>query len=1030
MRRLFAILILLLIAPLSFYTAAPLQRAQAGFLQTTLASDPPALSATLALGEQQDVNITITNTSASELVPVIREAYTSPPATTFTQPPAAQRVPLPTQSNRVDPQIASAQAAAVDGSTEMVIFLNDQADLAPAYRIASWKARGEYVYQTLRDHANRSQQNLRAWLSARGVSYRSFWVVNALAVRGDAQLREALAARGDVAMLRANRVASLSLQPPPAVHRSSAPQAIGSCDVDANNICWNIRSINAERTWKELGIQGQGITVANLDSGVRYDHPALIDNYRGNLGNGTIDHNYNWVDLYSTSLIPKDASDHGTHTMGTMVAKGVSADQPAVGVAPQARWIAARSCDAIYCYELDLISAAEWMLAPRDLQGNNPRPDLRPHVINNSWADGSGGKTWYAGYTAAWRAAGIFPVFAIGNGGNYNGCGSAESPGDYRDVVGVGAVGKDGRLTTFSTIGPTTDGRVKPDLTAPGSGIASTGAGTTAPNGLSYVTKQGTSMAAPHVAGAVALLWSADPGLIGDYETTYNALTASANPIIDDSRFLNSTYANCQPTGVPNNIYGHGSLNTYAAARRVTIDVPWLELTSAALTAIAPGNSSSLTFRLDAQNVPGPGTYQARILVYGEIGEPPLEIPVTMVVPDDPQYAVIAGRVTGVDTGLAVAATITVAGGPTLQADTAGAYRLFRPGVTANYTLTVSASGYVNRVIVAQAVPGITTTVDIALSLDLPRLSVNETEFEVELPYLGYQDLPLELTNEGTEPLSYTAQVIAGAYGVWRSSDLGGPPANWIAPPADAVTLTLADDAFTPAIPLGFDFSFYNRVYEFVYIGSNGMVSMGLPSASSSFLETCMPLRETSGAALAPLHVDLDPEQGGRISYARLEQGFLVSYENVPLHQDPTRTMSFQALLTPDGRVQFNYRSLAALRNGDSATAGIQRTSADAQSLGCKETLTITNELTIDYLAQPAAEQMLQVDRPAAHIAEGQTLTVNLRASWVDSPLRRPLLATVLLTSSDPQQPATYVRVRLINRPAPYRLHLTLISRQ
>jgi subtilisin family serine protease len=1027
MHRLSALCTLLLINLLALTYSLPVQPARAAQLQAALASDPPTVSATLALGEQRDLSVNITNTGASQLVPTVREAYATPAAATFAGPAAPQRVPLPAQANRVDPQIASDQAAASDGQADMMIFLAEQADLSAAYNIQGWSARGDYVYRTLQEHANRSQRNLRNWLSANGVGYRSFWVVNALAVRGDAALREALAVRGDVAMLRANRIASLSAPMAPVSSLAATIEAIGSCDVDANNICWNIRAVNADRTWQELGVLGQGITVASLDSGVKYDHPALVENYRGNLGGGAFDHNYNWLDLYSNSPFPRDASEHGTHTMGTMTARGISSDQPAVGVAPRARWMAARSCDAVYCYEIDLISAAEWMLAPTNLQGTNPRPDLRPHIVNNSWADGTGGKTWYAGYTAAWRAAGMFPVFAIGNGGNFSGCSTAESPGDYGNVVGVGAIGKDGRLASFSTIGPSLDGRTKPDLTAPGVGIASTGSSTTAPNGLGYVTKQGTSMAAPHVAGAVALLWSANPALVGDYDATYAALAASATPITGDTRFLTAAYANCQPTGVPNNIYGYGSLNTYAAVRRVSVDVPWLVVDQQNSITLAPNSSAPLSFSFDARRVPGPGSYEARVLVYGEVGEPPLEVPVTMEVPDDPQYASITGRITSSSNGDPVVANLSITNGATTSSDRTGAFALRLPAITATYTLTIAASAYVSRVVNVQTTPATTTTLDLALDLDLPRLSLSDTDFEVDLAYLERADLPLELTNTGTDPLSYTASLVNGVYGVWRSDSTGGPPFSWIAPPADAVTLTLNDDAFTPAIPLGFDFAFYDRVYKFAYIGSNGMLSMGAPSATGSFLETCLPLRETSGAAIAPLHVDLDPEAGGRISYARIAEGFLVSYENVPLHHDPTRTMTFQALLKPDGRVQFNYQALAPLRDADVATAGIQRTSADAQSLGCKVTLAITNELSIEYLAQPAVESWLSIDRPAATVAEGQRLTIHVRVAWVDSPLKKPLLANVVLTSNDPTLPSTTLRIRLNSQPAPHRTYLVMI---
>jgi subtilisin family serine protease len=1012
-------LLLLSSSPSAQLAAAPLTT-------VALSSDPATASATLVLGEQRSLSLMITNSGSEELQPLIREAYPPQPAATFAKEPAGPgSVSPPAQSERVDPQLDAELAASPDASTEIMIFLATQADLSAAYAISSWRERGDYVYRTLRDHAAQTQRPLRSWLSARGVAYTPLWMVNALVVRGDAALRDALAARGDVLLLRANRTAELATPVPPTVQLRTTLQAISSCDVDANNVCWNIRNVKADQVWRELGVLGQGVVVANIDSGVRYDHPALIANYRGNLGSESFDHNYNWVDFSGDAAMPRDAGDHGTHTMGTMVARGVGSDQPAVGVAPSAQWIAARACSTSLCSEFALMQAAQWMLAPTDLSGDNPRPDLRPQIINNSWANGEGGRDWYAGYTAAWRAAGIFPVFVIGNGGSLSGCGSAESPGDYADVVGVGAIGKDDRLTSFSTIGPTSDGRVKPDLTAPGSGIASTGSA----SGLSYVTKNGTSMAAPHVAGAVALLWSANPSLVGNYAATLAALTASARPLTGDSRFQGSLYANCLPEGVPNNIYGHGALDTYASVQRVLVDLPWLSVEQPALAPLAAGAQAELRLNLDARRVPGPGTYQARILIYGTTGEPPLSIPVSLEVPADPLHAALAGQISAAESGSALAASIAISAGAQVRSDRDGRYRLSLPAQAATYSVTASATGYVSRTTTITVTPGLTTTLDLALALDRPRLSLAEDDLVAELAYGQSAELPLVLSNTGTDPLTYTASPIEGVYGLRRSDEPGSAAATWVTPPADAVELSLADDGFSAAISLGFPFTLYDRSYEFVYIGSNGLLSFGAPTTTGSFLETCMPIRETSGAAIVPLHIDLDPTLGGRISYARLAEGFLVSYEGVALHSTPDRRLTFQVLLHRDGRVLINYGNLPLLAASDWATAGVQRTSADAQSLGCGSELAITQSLSLEYLPQPLTSAWLSVNQPSGVIAEGQAADLRFRVSWVDSPLRRPLLAEILIASSDPDRPSTRLRVRLVTLPAAHRLYLVMMRK-
>src|SRR5690606_18118605 len=154
---------------------------------------------------------------------------------------------------------------------------------------------------------------------------------------------------------------------------------------------WGLSNIRAPEAWEAFGAQGEGIVVANIDTGVQFDHPALVNQYRGNLG-GSFDHNYNWFDpagvCGSPESGPCDNADHGTHTMGTIVGDDLAGNQ--IGVAPRARWIAAKGCEDLNCSNEALLSSGQWLLAPTDLNGENPRPDLRPNIINNSWSGFAG----------------------------------------------------------------------------------------------------------------------------------------------------------------------------------------------------------------------------------------------------------------------------------------------------------------------------------------------------------------------------------------------------------------------------------------------------------------------------------------------------------------------------------------------------------------------------------------------------------------------------------------------------------------
>ena len=110
---------------------------------------------------------------------------------------------------------------------------------------------------------------------------------------------------------------------------------------------WGIDFINAPEAWAQ-GATGAGIVVSSVDSGTDYTHPALVNQYRGNNGDGTFTHDYNWYDAYGDCASgPCDLDGHGTHTMGTMVGDDGSTNQ--VGVAPGAKWIAAKGCESGSC---------------------------------------------------------------------------------------------------------------------------------------------------------------------------------------------------------------------------------------------------------------------------------------------------------------------------------------------------------------------------------------------------------------------------------------------------------------------------------------------------------------------------------------------------------------------------------------------------------------------------------------------------------------------------------------------------------
>jgi subtilisin family serine protease len=425
------------------------------------------------------------------------------------------------------------------GTTDFFVYLREQADLSPAQALQGKEAKGRFVFETLTSTAEASQAGLRAELTAAGVEFTPFWITNVILVHGDLALLNRLTTRADVARIEAHETWQI---PTP---------TRGADDVGINVVEWGVLNVNADDVWNEFGVTGEGVVVGNIDTGVDFNHPAVVDQYRGNTGSG-FNHNFNWFD--PTGLCgstPCDNNDHGTHTMGTMVGDDGGSNQ--IGVAPGAEWIAAKGCGTSSCSDTHLLAAGQWMVAPEDLNGNNPNPALAPDIVNNSWGGGRG-DTWYQATINAWIAAGIFPMFSAGNAGPA--CGTANSPGDNIPAYAVGAYDINNNIAGFSSRGPSgvSGSEIKPNLSAPGVSVRS------AVDGGGYANFSGTSMASPHASGVVALIWSAAPSLRGNINATKALLD-------DTARDVNAT--GCGGSADDNNIFGEGRIDAHAAVSGV-----------------------------------------------------------------------------------------------------------------------------------------------------------------------------------------------------------------------------------------------------------------------------------------------------------------------------------------------------------------------------------------------------------------------------------------------------------------------------
>ena len=455
----------------------------------------------------------------------------------------------------VEPALLNQLAS--DETTGYLIYFKEKPDLSPAHKM-DWIERGRFVANALHQTALRSQAQVRAHLDTQGVKYQAFWIDNVIVVESaPVYTINQLMAFPEIEALRERR------QPMLYEPVGNVPAAILA------GIEPNLTHINVDQVWG-MGYTGSGFLVGSIDTGVRYTHAALVNQYRGNLGGGLFDHNYSWWDPYQGTLEPFDFHDHGSHTVGTMI--GSDGGENQIGMAPDAQWIACKSFQGGNV-DVQLLSCGQFMAAPWDLTGANSNPDLRPHVVNNSWGDcGRSYDPWYEGVLGAWHAAGIYPVFSNGNASNCSyasppGLNTVGNPARAGNVTGVGSTGRDnGQYATYSNWGPTDNPDavnprgypyLKPQVVAPGTNRS---AGRN--SDTHYRDMSGTSMAGPHVAGLIPLMWQAGPCLVGDYATTETLIEMTAIPI---------PYATGNgdegPGDVPNHATGWGEIDALAAVQ-------------------------------------------------------------------------------------------------------------------------------------------------------------------------------------------------------------------------------------------------------------------------------------------------------------------------------------------------------------------------------------------------------------------------------------------------------------------------------
>lgn len=769
---------------------------------------------------------------------------------------AAQAAPDPAK-------IDQAVQASLDKDDKATFWvrLKGEASLAAARRATTKDDKAKQVYEAKTAFAATSQAGLRKLLTAQRAEFTPFWLVNTVKVTADAKLAAEIAKLPEVE----------SIEP---VRTVKVPDPVkGKLEAQVKAVEWNIDRVGAPRVWSELGTRGEGIVVAHIDTGAQFDHPELAASYRGRGADGVVDHDYNWFDPADIcpSPAPCDNNGHGTHTMGTMVGAN------GIGVAPGARWIAAKGCEVNTCTDASLLAAGQWVVAPTDLSGANPRPDLAPDIVSNSWG-GDGYDDWYKPTVEAWIAAGIFPVFANGNEGPA--CNTSGSPGQYVISYSVGGFDAGNVVYNRSSKGAGEGGEIKPNIAAPAVNVRSS-----VPGG-GYDSYTGTSMATPHVAATVALIWSASPRLQGQVESTRPLLDSTAIDVADTT---------CGGTAADNNVWGEGRLDAFAA-----------------VTAAPREGLGELKGTVTAGGTPVAG---ARVGITG-----PLSRSVTTgqdgsytlprLLPGDYQ---ITTEKFGYDNGTATATVVA------------------EQSVTADVSMTKLPSGTVSGTVTTAGTPEAGATVE-AVGTEVGALTDASGRYQLTLPNGDYQ---LKITPRSRCSSGTTVQITVDGNLTkdvelpLRGDDFGYTCESGTEPyvaGTDKLALTGDDEAVQVSLP--FAIPFYGSGQSRAWISTNGFVTFAADRVTTG-ANGSLPASGTPNNAVYPYWDDLKADaQSGvytGVTGTVPNRQYVVEWRNLTFYSDAGQRVSFTAMLGEDGTIGYRYKDIESERDqGSSATIGIE----------------------------------------------------------------------------------------------------------
>lgn len=478
----------------------------------------------------------------------------------------------------IDPSLHSA-----DGQVEVVVRLSgpDQIQIEQSNKpIDTLQTQADRAHEPVVDYAKRT----------RGVTIKNqFWVTNAVLLEVDTNtvdLKEIQSITGVERLHENFKVEVAATQSATPTNRTTTMSTATVGSKTTGTYTYGLEQINATGTWRQFGTKGAGVRVAVLDTGVdATNHSDLTPTAEG------------WKDFVSDKPEPYDDDGHGSHVSGTIVG-GQAPDGMYYGVAPEAELLHGKVFDANgNAYFTDLIDGFQWSM-------NNDADIISLSLGTDEYTD------FFIEPIETANAADITVVASAGN----NGAETSSSPGNYYNTINIGATTESKQIASFSggeeivtadvwgddVPESWPDRYIVPTVSAPGNAVLSTY------NNGQYAEIDGTSMAAPHVSGAIALMQS--------------ATSESLTPTEIETALVDSAW---KPEGAPTDRdtrYGSGIIDTYHATVSVAGSTTQADLTVDSLTVdpdTAAPNEQVVTELTVVNHGDATGTFVASLQVNG-----------------------------------------------------------------------------------------------------------------------------------------------------------------------------------------------------------------------------------------------------------------------------------------------------------------------------------------------------------------------------------------------------------------------------